>query len=92
MVAPLSIARGTQNKILEATASDVPVVTSAAAAGGVDALPEEHFPVANTHEDHAAAALRILEDRGERAQLAAAGRVACCRITRGSARCNASTV
>ena len=34
MVAPLNIARGTQNKILEAMAMGVPVVTSAAAAGG----------------------------------------------------------
>ncbi|HSU43708.1 MAG TPA: TIGR03087 family PEP-CTERM/XrtA system glycosyltransferase, partial [Casimicrobiaceae bacterium] len=34
MVAPLRIARGTQNKILEAMAAGVPVVTSAAAAGG----------------------------------------------------------
>lgn len=74
MVAPLNIARGTQNKILEAMASGVPVVTSAAAAGGVDALPDEHFLVANTHEEHAAAALRILEDRNERQRLAVAGR------------------
>jgi polysaccharide biosynthesis protein PslH len=74
MVAPLNIARGTQNKILEAMASGVPVVTSAVAAGGVDALPEEHFLVATTHEEHAAAAIRILEDRHERGRLAVAGR------------------
>jgi glycosyltransferase involved in cell wall biosynthesis len=46
MVAPLNIARGTQNKILEAMAMGVPVVTSPAAAGGVDALPQDHFLVA----------------------------------------------
>ena len=74
MVAPLNIARGTQNKILEAMASGVPVVTSAVAAGGVDASPEEHFLVATTHEEHAAAALRILENRSERQRLAVAGR------------------
>ena len=74
MVAPLNIARGTQNKILEAMASGVPVVASVAAAGGVDALPEEHFLVATTPEEHAAAALRILEGRNERQRLAAAGR------------------
>jgi glycosyltransferase involved in cell wall biosynthesis len=39
MVAPLNIARGTQNKILEAMAMGVPVVTSSPAAGGVDAEP-----------------------------------------------------
>jgi sugar transferase (PEP-CTERM/EpsH1 system associated) len=74
MVAPLNIARGTQNKILEAMAAGVPVVTSAAAAGGVDAVAGEHFLVATTYEQHAAAVLRILEDRDERQRLAVAGR------------------
>jgi sugar transferase (PEP-CTERM/EpsH1 system associated) len=74
MVAPLNIARGTQNKILEAMASGVPVVTSAIAAGGVDAVAPEHFLVANTHKEHAAAVLRILDDRDERRRLALAGR------------------
>lgn len=74
MVAPLNIARGTQNKILEAMASGVPVVTSGAAAAGVDAVDREHFLVARTPEQHALAVLRIQDDRGERARLAAAGR------------------
>jgi sugar transferase (PEP-CTERM/EpsH1 system associated) len=74
MVAPLNIARGTQNKILEAMAAGVPVVTSRAAAGGVDAVAHEHFLVANAPEEYAAAVLRILEDRSERVRLAAAGR------------------
>ena len=74
MVAPLNIARGTQNKILEAMASGVPVVTSRVAAGGVDAIAGEHFLVADAAEEHAAAVLRILEDRDERQRLAAAGR------------------
>lgn len=74
MAAPLNIARGTQNKILEAMASGVPVVTSGVAAGGVDAVANEHFLVANNHEEHVAAALRILDDRQERQRLAVAGR------------------
>jgi sugar transferase (PEP-CTERM/EpsH1 system associated) len=74
MVAPLNIARGTQNKILEAMAMGVPVVTSRAAAGGVDAVPGEHFLVASSHEEQAKAVLRLLEDRGERRRLADAGR------------------
>ena len=48
MVAPLNIARGTQNKILEAMAMGVPVVTSRIAAGGVDAADPEHFLAAVT--------------------------------------------
>jgi sugar transferase (PEP-CTERM/EpsH1 system associated) len=74
MVAPLNIARGTQNKILEAMAAGVPVVTSGVAAGGVDAVAQEHFLVANSAEEHSAAVLRILEDRSERDRLAGAGR------------------
>jgi len=74
MVAPLAIARGTQNKILEAMAMGVPVVTSSAAAGGVDAEAGQHLLVADSPEDIAAAVLRIVENPAERARLAAAGR------------------
>lgn len=74
MVAPLNIARGTQNKILEAMAMGVPVVTSPTAAGGVDAEPEQHFLVANTHREQADAVVRLLTDASERARLATAGR------------------
>ncbi len=74
MVAPLAIARGTQNKILEAMAMGVPVVTSNIAAGGVDALAGEHLLVADSPADTAAAILRIVLDPAERARLAEAGR------------------
>ncbi len=74
MVAPLAIARGTQNKILEAMAMGVPVVTSSAAAGGVDAEAEQHLLVADTPQQIAAAVLRITGNAAERARLAAAGR------------------
>jgi sugar transferase (PEP-CTERM/EpsH1 system associated) len=74
MVAPLNIARGTQNKILEAMAMGVPVVTSAVAAGGVDAQAMEHFLVADSPAGYAQAILRILDDPAERKRLAVAGR------------------
>jgi hypothetical protein len=74
MVAPLNIARGTQNKILEAMAAGVPVVTSRVAAGGVDALDREHFLVGDSATDYAEAALRLMEDPAERQRLARAGR------------------
>lgn len=74
MVAPLNIARGTQNKILEAMASGVPVVVSHVAAGGVDAVADEHFAVASTPEEHARAILRILNDPAERRRFALSGR------------------
>ena len=74
MVAPLAIARGTQNKILESMAAGVPVVTSGIAAGGVDALPEKHLLVADTPEQVAEAVLRIVDNPADRSRLAAAGR------------------
>src|SRR5439155_4167819 len=73
-VAPLAIARGTQNKILEAMAMGVPVVSSRAAAGGVDAIPGEHLLVADTAQDMFDAILRVIENPAERARLADAGR------------------
>lgn len=74
MVAPLAIARGTQNKILEAMAMGVPVVTSSVAARGVDAEAEAHFLVADSPQACAEAVLRIVGDPSERARLARAGR------------------
>ena len=74
MVAPLNIARGTQNKVLEAMAAGVPSVVSRAAARGVDALDGEHFLVADTPAQYIEAILRILEDNKERNRLALAGR------------------
>jgi len=74
MVAPLNIARGTQNKILEAMAMGVPVVTSEVAAGGVDAVAGEHLFVAKDRAECAEAVLRLMADKSERARLAEAGR------------------
>ena len=74
MIAPLRIARGTQNKILESMALGVPVVTTRLAAGGVDAVAGQHLLVADT-VDEQIAALRALHDRAEyRSSLANAAR------------------
>ena len=74
MVAPLAIARGTQNKILEAMAMGVPVVTSTIAAGGVDAVAGEHLLVADSPPDCAQAILGLIENPALRQRLAVAGR------------------
>jgi polysaccharide biosynthesis protein PslH len=74
MVAPLNIARGTQNKILEAMAMGVPVVTSTIAAGGVDAESVTHFLVADTPRAYADAIMQIVDSPAERNRLAIAGR------------------
>lgn len=74
MVAPLNIARGTQNKILEAMALGVPVVCSELAARGVDAIPEEHLLTARDTDGYVAQISRILDSREERDRLSLQGR------------------
>src|SRR3546814_1925897 len=59
-VAPLTIARGTQNKILECMAMGVPVVASPQAAGGVDATPGEHLLVAESRSEEHTSELQSL--------------------------------
>ncbi len=73
-VAPLNIARGTQNKILESMAMGVPVVASEKAADGIDAMAGEHFLTATTPAQYAETIIRLLEDPEERQRYAAAGR------------------
>jgi len=50
VVAPLEIARGVQNKVLEAMAMARPVVASPAAFEGIDAVPGVHLLVANGYD------------------------------------------
>jgi hypothetical protein len=73
-VAPLEIARGTQNKILESMAMGVPVVCSRQAVGGVDALPGEHLLAYDTREQCIDAVLELLNSPESRDRFAAAGR------------------
>ena len=73
-VAPLTIARGTQNKILEAMAMGVPVVTSPLAAKGVDAVAGEHLLVGASPQDYADKLLGLMADPAARESVAKAGR------------------
>lgn len=52
VVAPLRVARGIQNKVLEAMAIGLPVVASQECAGAVDAVPERDFLTAGSVEDY----------------------------------------
>lgn len=73
-VAPLAIARGTQNKILESMAMGVPVVASVQAAGGVDAEPGKHLLSATTPRNFRDAILTLLANPEHRDRLAKASR------------------
>lgn len=73
-VAPLEIARGTQNKILESMALGVPVICSRQALGGVDAVAGEHLLSADSPPQWVSAIDGLLGDAQERRRLANAGR------------------
>jgi len=73
-VAPLAIARGTQNKILESMAMGVPVVCSKNAAGGVDAVPGQHLLVSDSPDRYASNIIRLLDSADERRELSLAAR------------------
>jgi sugar transferase (PEP-CTERM/EpsH1 system associated) len=62
VAAPLQIARGIQNKVLEAMAMARPVVASPAAFEGIEAEPGRHLLVADGAEAQAEAIAGLLDD------------------------------
>lgn len=73
VVAPLRLARGVQNKVLEAMAMARPLVVSPAAHEGIDATPGVHLVVADA-ADEADAVVGLLADPVRARTIAAAGR------------------
>lgn len=73
-VAPLRVARGVQNKVLEALAMGLPVVASPGAAAGLDPATRAILTLADEPAAMAAAVLRLLADPEARARRALAGR------------------
>lgn len=72
-IAPLDIARGTQNKVLESLAMGVPAIVSSLVARGLDAEPGKHLLIADGAQDFARAVLRLLDDPSWRRDLSDAG-------------------
>lgn len=73
-IAPLRIARGTQNKILECMAAGIPVVSTPQAAKGIQAVANEHIIVADGPEATSRSVLDLLNDPARRVKLATAAR------------------
>lgn len=66
IVAPLRVARGIQNKVLEAMAMAKPVVVTPPMAAGMSALPGVELLVAADTAEFAATTLRLIESEGAR--------------------------
>ncbi len=74
VVAPLEIARGIQNKVLEAMAMARPVLLTPEAATGIDAASGTHFAVEASNQALADRALALLGDGLTSLRMAAAAR------------------
>ena len=74
VVAPLRLARGIQNKVLEAMAMGVPVVASTECAGPVDAVPDRDFLTAGTVADYQRQIERLLQSPEQAAAIGKAAR------------------
>jgi sugar transferase (PEP-CTERM/EpsH1 system associated) len=73
-VAPLRIARGIQNKVLEAMAAGVAVVGTTSATQGVECQPGRDLVVRDDPREFAAEVARLLEDSRAAEELGARGR------------------
>lgn len=74
IIAPLLIARGVQNKVLEAMACQRPVVCSPGAAQGIDATPGEHMLVADEPTQWVDTLCKLFNDASLRRTIATAAR------------------
>ncbi|UCC29253.1 MAG: TIGR03087 family PEP-CTERM/XrtA system glycosyltransferase [Phycisphaerales bacterium] len=73
-VAPMRIARGLQNKVLEAMAAAKPVVLTSKAATGIAGRHAQEFVVADRPSDIVQSVVWLLTDRAERERLGRAAR------------------
>lgn len=71
---PLDIARGVQNKVLEAMAMAMPVVLSSGAATGIEAQDGIHFRVGDSDAELASAVIDLLLDADRSAVMGKAAR------------------
>lgn len=74
VIAPLQVARGIQNKVLEAMAMGKPVLASQAALEGIQVSVPEHARQATTPEQWTSQILDLFDDHAERSRLACEAR------------------
>ena len=74
VLVPLDIARGVQNKVLEAMAMELPVVLTSGAANGISAIADHHFAVADSDQDLAEAVVALAGDQARARAMGLAAR------------------
>jgi polysaccharide biosynthesis protein PslH len=82
VVAPLRLARGIQNKVLEAMAMARPVVAATPCVEAIDAIPGTHLVAAASAADYVREISALLDDRARAEAIGHAGR-GCVRATYG---------
>ena len=75
VVAPLRVARGIQNKVLEAMAMGLPVVVAKGCGEAVDAVPERDLLLADSAEDHVRQISALLDSPERRVAIGQAARL-----------------
>jgi glycosyltransferase involved in cell wall biosynthesis len=73
-IVPLQVARGIQNKVLEALASETPVVASSAALEGLELTPGQEVAQADAPDDWVNTILALCRDEPARRRMAQLGR------------------
>ena len=73
-VSPLQLARGIQNKVLEAMACSLPVVLTSQCAEGIDAESGEHFQIADDANGFAHSVISLAKCQQRRQQLGRSAR------------------
>ncbi|MBL8335341.1 MAG: TIGR03087 family PEP-CTERM/XrtA system glycosyltransferase [Rhodoferax sp.] len=74
VVAPMRLARGVQNKVLEAMAMGRPVVAAADCVAAIDARSGHNIVASSSADDYQQAVSTLLEDPARASQIGAAGR------------------
>ncbi|WP_436714992.1 glycosyltransferase [Roseiconus lacunae] len=73
-ISPLKLARGIQNKVLEAMASGLPVVTTSQSAEGIDAIDGQEFVIADTVEAWLESLSQLSQDAPKRQSIGQSAR------------------
>lgn len=65
-ISPLKLARGIQNKVLEAMACELPVIVTTPSAEGIEAITGQHFIIADTAEQWREAIAELAKEPARR--------------------------